>query len=365
MSEARKRILNMLAEGKLTPDQAEDLLSGLEADQQTQQHKEQKKALGDEIRGFANQLHKDVIQAMKGINPQTHEIKDHLKKLGGWFQGIVSNVSCDFSKNFSHGMEGAECDFSLEAPPEFSTCRSAIIHNHYGSITVQEGSNFELKVKGKIGKMVLGEETPPVWFAKNGMKAQNGVLEVGLENTMPMNGVFDIHLTMPASLSLKLRTISGEISVSGSFSVEAAQTVSGNLQFSNARFEKAKIETVSGDQKIIGGLVSLESRSSSGDISLQHARIERFTCQILSGDIELKEPVLQENSSIDILTTSGDVAVSSPQGFIGTIKATSRAGTIRSNWAQVSQESPHSIRIEGGSGATLIVETINGDIQLV
>ena len=374
MSEARKRILNMVSEGKISVEQAEDLLAALDTDQQsTQQSTQQqsgstndrKKAFGEDIKNFASQIQKEVSQAMKGMNPPSQEIKENAKKLGTWFQEMVESVTQNFSKSFAGSFEGVECNFTLGEPAGFSSCTVAEISNHFGCIQIREGSAFELQVKGRLAKMAFGDQTPQDWFAANGIKTQDGLLKIGIDSFIPTKGSFDFVLTIPAHLPLRCRVLSGDLKVEGNLTIERAQSVSGDLEFTHTTFENGLIETVSGDVLLQGGTISTEVKTSSGDLRVQKAQIRKVRAQIISGDIDIFEPKVDDTSVIDVLTTSGDVSIATPSGTFGKITVNTRTGNTTSNWSGVSvSEEGHCIRQEGRIGASLLIETISGDINL-
>jgi len=76
MSEARKRILAMLAEGKITVDQSEELLAALDSDEKKRAEpaSEAKAAPGrppitEEISKFAENMQKTMRDAMRNVEP--------------------------------------------------------------------------------------------------------------------------------------------------------------------------------------------------------------------------------------------------------------------------------------------------------
>ncbi|HNV71486.1 MAG TPA: DUF4097 family beta strand repeat-containing protein [Candidatus Ozemobacteraceae bacterium] len=369
MSEARKRILNMVSEGKISVDQAEELLAALETEQksapQGESSSDRKKRLGDEIKSFAEQIQREVSQAMKGMNPQTQEIKDNAKKLGVWFQGMVESVTQNFSKTFASSFDGIECDFTLGEPEGFASCKTAEVSNHYGAIQIREGSAFELRVKGRLAKMAFGSQTPQDWFAANGLKVQDGTLIIGIDSFLPTKGGFDFELTIPAHLPLRCRVLSGDLNVTGNLTIERAQSVSGDLAFRQTSLRNCVIETVSGDVRVDEGVVDSDLKTSSGNLQVRRCQVHKMRAQFISGDIEVLEPKVDDATVIDILTTSGNVCIANPSGGFGKVIANTRTGTLTSGWGGISiSEAGNSIRQEGLIGATLLIETISGDIGL-
>jgi DUF4097 and DUF4098 domain-containing protein YvlB len=162
----------------------------------------------------------------------------------------------------------------------------------------------------------------------------------------------DYTVTVPDNAALDLKSISGNVKVSGVKGSVRAQSISGNVSTSNApRVEWAR--TVSGNvdlagvshdgdlelQSISGGVHvtgvkarSLNANTVSGDIRLASASIERVNARSVSGGFEYSG-TLARNGRYEVTSHSGDVrfTLSDSVGF--ELNASSFSGSVRSDYA--------------------------------
>ena len=209
----------------------------------------------------------------------------------------------------------------------------------------------------------------------------------------------DYTITVPASVSVDLHSISGAIKVTGVHGSLRGDTISGNVTITDApKLEAAK--TVSGDVLLTGitseGDLSASSVSGnvrargvkarsldlgiiSGDISVSDVTCERLGVKSISGGVEYSGAIVK-NGRYEINSHSGTVRLllSNPAGF--ELNANSFSGSIRSelpltiggdsarrNGATTrgrrDMANNHSMRATfGDGGATLVVRTFSGDI---
>jgi len=159
----------------------------------------------------------------------------------------------------------------------------------------------------------------------------------------------DYTVSVPEDAALDVKSVSGDVRITGVKGSVRAQAVSGNVTTNNAsRLEWAK--SVSGDVVLAGvahdGDLSLQSVSGrvratglkvrgldvttvSGDISLDAATVDRLNARIVSGTFEYAG-ALAPNGRYDVNTHSGDIrfTLSGNTGF--ELNATSFSGEIRS-----------------------------------
>lgn len=209
----------------------------------------------------------------------------------------------------------------------------------------------------------------------------------------------DYTVTLPASASAELHSVSGAVKVTGVHGSLRAETVSGNVAIIDApRLETAK--TVSGDVSLIGvtaeGDLSAASVSGnvrakglkargvdlgsvSGDISVSEVTCERLGVKTVSGTVEYAGGIAK-GGRYEINAHSGTVRLllTNPAGF--ELNANSFSGSIRSELPLTisgdsarRNDSPRGRRDSGGNShsmrgtfgdgsATLVVRTFSGDI---
>ena len=209
----------------------------------------------------------------------------------------------------------------------------------------------------------------------------------------------DYTVTVPASVSVDVHSVSGSVKVTGVHGSLRAETVSGEVTINDApRLEAAR--TVSGDVSLTGvtadgdlsaGSVSgnvrakgLNARgvdlgSVSGDINVSDVTCERLSVKTVSGSVEYAGGIAK-GGRYEINAHSGTVRLllANPAGF--ELNANSFSGSIRSelpltiggNSARRNDASPrsrrdavnnHSMRATFGDGsASVVVRTFSGDI---
>ena len=159
----------------------------------------------------------------------------------------------------------------------------------------------------------------------------------------------DYTIVVPASASVDVKSISGNLKVSGARGEVRAETISGNVTMTNTpRLQNAK--SVSGDVVLTGvsadgdlgiGSISgnitakglkargLDLGTVSGDVEISDVTCERVNAKSLSGNIEYAGS-LARTGRYEINSHSGDVrlALANPSGF--ELNASSFSGSIRS-----------------------------------
>jgi DUF4097 and DUF4098 domain-containing protein YvlB len=211
----------------------------------------------------------------------------------------------------------------------------------------------------------------------------------------------DYTVTLPASASVDLHSISGSVKVTGVHGSLRAETISGTITVSDApKLEAAK--SVSGNVSLTGiasdGDLSASSVSGnvtakgvkargldlgiiSGDINVSDVTCERLGVKSVSGSVEYAGAIVK-GGRYEINAHSGTVRLllANPAGF--ELNANSFSGSIRSELpltiggdsARRNGNTPrgrrdavnnHSMRATFGDGsATLVVRTFSGDIVI-
>ena len=208
----------------------------------------------------------------------------------------------------------------------------------------------------------------------------------------------DYTVTVPASVSVDLHSISGSVKVSGVHGSLRSETISGNVAITDApKLEVAK--TVSGDISLTGIITDgdLTASSVSGNVRARGLRARGLDLGIISGDINVSDVTcdrlgvksvsgnveyaggIVKGGRYEINAHSGTVRLllANPAGF--ELNANSFSGSIRSELPLIiggdsarRNDSPrgrrgrgdnHSMRATFGDGAaTLVVRTFSGDI---
>jgi len=209
----------------------------------------------------------------------------------------------------------------------------------------------------------------------------------------------DYTVVMPEGASVELRSVSGNVRVTGVKGAVRAQSISGNVVTSNTpRVEYAK--TVSGDIDLSG--VSTESDASaqsisgnvrvnglkaraldfstvSGDVVLRDASCERLNVRSISGAIEYGGS-LARNGRYEVNSHSGSVRFTLSAGTGFELSASSFSGSVRSEFpltiggtnsngvVQRRGRGPRGGAMQatfGDGSASLSLRTFSGDISIL
>jgi len=206
----------------------------------------------------------------------------------------------------------------------------------------------------------------------------------------------DYTVTVPASASVDLHSVSGSMRVTGVRGSLRAETVSGNVTTTDTpKLEVAK--SISGDVSLTGAAAEgdlsaasvsgsvtarglkahgLDLGSISGDIMLSDVTCDRLGIKSVSGSVEYAGSLVK-GGRYEINSHSGSVrlTLSNPPGF--ELAANSFSGTIRSDFPMIiggdrdrdrgrrRGGNNRSIRATFGDGsATVTVRTFSGEIVI-
>jgi len=400
MSDARKMILNMLAEGKITVEESEKLLAAInekeapreetkgETRQQNRENDQYARSeensergrerdddpfnpflnatkLGFDLRNLAQTVQQTVQQAIKKAEPRRREFKDKMKEFGNWMQEVVGSMANELGNVKGEPSDGVPVDFVVTPPEGTQGCDTFIIENVFGEIRIHEGSEFKMHINGQVSKATLGEYQPAQWFSRYGIEVDGYKLIIGFDRAQPVKAAIDMEITLPADMHITCKTVSGAVRIRGNFKIGDLNTVSGNIRVQGANLKQSRIETVSGAVQIEGGEIAMEIKSTSGDFLVRDSRIEELRINSVSGDIMLTEGSISESTNVKLVTTSGDIIVEKMSGPWKVVEATTRSGDVVLDWKgdATPMNNQGTTLKSGSSGAEFKAESVSGDIQ--
>jgi Putative adhesin len=273
------------------------------------------------------------------------------------------------------------------------------IANISGDIVVTGGGGDEVSIeavkrtRGDRSELANVEVVVEERAGRVDIRAEHGRSDRGRRGD---SASVDFTVTVPASASVDVHSVSGSVKVSGVRGSVRAESVSGNVTTSDTpSLELAK--SISGDVSLTGaaaegdlsaGSVSgnitakglkargLDLNSVSGDVLLTDVSCERLTIKSVSGDIEYTGSIVR-TGRYEINTHSGGVrlTLSNPPGF--ELNANSFSGTVRSDLpltiggdssgdrSSRGRREMHNMRATFGDGsATLNIHTFSGEIVI-
>lgn len=223
-----------------------------------------------------------------------------------------------------------------------------------GTVTIAGGAGEEIAIDAvKRVRAATPEEAKKQFGGLTlTMTERAGRVEVRTEySTRDIRGAVDFTIKMPADGSafvksmsgdikvtgvkgeLRLDAVSGDVVVSGAGPIVRAKSMSGDLQVSDVAGDgEVSLNTMSGTitvQKVRAR--SLEATGISGDVYVTDVTCERATLHSTSGDLQFAGPLVK-GGRYEFRSHSGDVTVApvNPTGF--EVEASTFSGTFKSDF---------------------------------
>jgi hypothetical protein len=155
---------------------------------------------------------------------------------------------------------------------------------------------------------------------------------------------------------IKLRGLSGSIEIS---------TQNGDLTIDDCRTPSLAIENKSGDITLTNVAGNLNARSASGDVLIVNGGGQSISVESVNGDVtvDLVEPV---TGTVSIRTVNGDATMKLPEGCdcrvsLSTLRGDASCGVELQDEAKMDQRITGRLGLGNGS---LDVSAVNGDVSL-
>ena len=363
MNEERLAILKMLAEGKISAEEAEMLLRALdEADAPEEQ---------TDIEDEKPKQGQDFVQEMTGMFQELgREIEDEVSKAFKSVQRsdigkIVDEVVDQVRSSVSGAVDSVSdiVDIADEEVDEKGRVKQRV--------DVFEGTGIaKIDAQAANGRITLkGSDRDGVTVhARKEVRGRRGVaaefaeqVEVRAEQIGDELRIFTDHPPLPKGISLAVR-----------YAIEAPREVDVNLRTVNS---KIKVSGTRGsiDATTVNGQIALE-----GDTGPIRARATNGTIRaeigLLTSDAEFSTTngtiaveVHRCDGSVAALTSNGTITLTLPADFAGQLDAEARRGRVHTDFpVPVVGKIKNQLKGEVGGGGEAIIKlrTVNGSIRL-
>ncbi|NOT08053.1 MAG: DUF4097 family beta strand repeat protein [Gemmatimonadales bacterium] len=214
----------------------------------------------------------------------------------------------------------------------------------------QSGVVLSLESEADRGpaNMVDYEVTVPTWMALN---------LGGLYATVSVDG---------SRAAIAVETIEGDITVKGGAESVKLSSVQGRISLSGAR-GRIELNSVGEDIEVSDVQGDLVAESVSGDIIMRRLDVKNLEVEAVSGEM-IYEGRVADGGRYSILTHSGEIYFSVPEGANATIATAIGSGDVRASFTLPQSERAsrrrQSFRLGSGS-AVVELETFSGDIRLM
>lgn len=246
------------------------------------------------------------------------------------------------------------------------------LHNQGGDIRVKAWDRDQVRIQADHSSRT-----------EVGVEVRGSVLELSARGRRGLSSMIDYTITVPAWMAvdlggmyadvsvegtqaaIKVETLEGDIDVRGGADVVSLRTVNGRIDLVGAN-GRIDLNAISDDIAVADVKGDLVVESVSGDIDLRRVDARSVDAQTVSGDVVF-EGRLTGTGNYSLLTHSGDVTVAVPEGTNASISVSSAGGDVSTSMnlqAERTSRRRQTYRL-GTGGATIEIETFNGDVDLL
>lgn len=397
MKEEIKRIMKLVQDGKLSPEDAAELIEAFqssptepeaktgtsdESDDSHQDEHEPKKAgdAKDPFSGVAEAIERIGREIGSSANWQeiarhfresTQKGVDRLKELAenakkGKYSFIFGNAELKeidlplhVPQNKVLRIENPSGDVKIVGGHDVGSVHAmAQIRGHDDEDAKQKASEYMLVIEESEHEVVVKQPDMPGLSVDLHFKVANLVsLEVKCESG-------DIEIRNTGS-SCRVNGKSGDISLEGLNGALDIQTASGDVKIESSQSPSLYVENKSGDISLNKVDGNLSVRTTSGDVSLTNCSGRTLAIEAISGDVscDLNKPI---DGTVNIRTVQGDTSVTIPDGSncrvaLKTLRGCVHSAIILDDETRADQH-VHG-RIGEGQGS-LDISAVSGDVSL-
>lgn len=226
-----------------------------------------------------------------------------------------------------------------------------------GDVRVTGGSGNEIRVEATKRVRHRNAEQAKRLLADLRVEMNNVNGRVEVRTVYPRRGAYgergisarvDYVITVPAGIMVAVKSISGDVLVSGVRGEVRAETVSGDVGVDSTP-NLAVAKTVSGDvtARDIGGPGTLVLSTVSGSVIASGLKVRALEAGSVSGDVRLSGMQVER---VEAKSVSGNIEFDAPLARAGRYQFTSHSGNVR-------------IVISGGTGFELDADTFSGSVR--
>lgn len=383
MKEQVLRILRMVKEGKLTPEDAYELLNAFVAfdseSEQTEIEHERRAFSYEPFRRFMDYLEKMTKETMESVNWRevAEQVRVATQKGMETLRTSVEGLGKGEFLFFMRDHETTSVDLPFEIRPgktlnlECTHCDVRILGGYSeahvsAKATIRGESREDAKERASKWTPVLEESANTVTLKQSPLTIFEE-LEIRLPKGVKLNikvdhGDVEVKNT---GAEVRISAKSGDIEVQGTEGEVVIGTLGGDIEVSNISGNVEIENPSSGDVELNAVSGNIKVNAANGDIEAKGIAGENIVFESVNGDIDVQfsKPI---TGSVSIRTVSGDILLDLVSGNNCQVLLSSVAGTVR-NEAEIWDEKKTRERLTGRFGAgdgTLFVNTVNGDISL-
>jgi DUF4097 and DUF4098 domain-containing protein YvlB len=402
LKEEIKRINKLVAEGKLSPDDAADLIDAFYNSEQQERNEERQETAPPRVDGPGSSEKKEYASESKPRDP-FRAIIDTVERLGKEVTENVDwkDVSNSARTNAKKGLDALKSGLEDVSKGKFnmswlfSTTTREIrlpltlkdgqllkIENGSGHITVTpdavesyviahvkvRGANQD-DAKAKADQYTLVVENSD--HAVEIKQPHETGLDVDLEIFVAATPAIEVkseagHVTIrDTKNSCRITSTDGRIDLSGLDGAIEIQAYSGDVHIDNSNANNILVENKAGNISVDKVTGNMNLRSASGNISIRGSSGKTIAVEAVSGDISIDvvEPV---TGSMSVRTVNGNAWISVPDGSDARVAVTTLRGMAETS-IELQDRAQNDQRITGRLGdgnGTIDISAVTGNVTL-
>ncbi|GIV08761.1 MAG: hypothetical protein KatS3mg019_0852 [Fimbriimonadales bacterium] len=392
------RILSLMQQGTVTPEEAADLIDALYeiapapeakplADAPANGNGATKRGLFDQILRAAEEAVKATGQAVREVNwrqigqsvrEQTQRGIDELRKTldelekSDWSLGRWGKFETDLQQTMDLAMVGGQ-SLSIELPAGDLHITGGFDGGRVEADIRLRGANQQTVEQAQAAYSLTVEQT------ENGIRITAPQLESDLQQKVNLRLQIPRQVSLHARLKHKgtievekldgdvaLRTPHGDIYLRHLRGSAQLETVHGDVQITDLRGERVQITLVNGDawmRDLKAERVAVHA--TNGDVETERAEIRNMTVETVRGDIQL-DLLTPIQGEARLTTVKGDITVDLPDGNDCRVQMHTSAGDIECalECREVESSKNYYTGVAGDGTGTLALETVHGDLRI-
>lgn len=342
MTEERRKVLDMLSEGKVTVEEAERLLKAL---QDTPRETRKGRGIGtlqDTLEGLGEEIGKGLEEGLEGLE----------ESLSGWSE------SEEDPRNEDGKASMRDDTFAVGDNPRL------VVRGFNGRIRVRAGEPGSIRVRARL-KKPRGIKYRAV---QEGdlvtVEAKDRQSEGFLHGLSRQSSGANIEVTVPVTTSVDLATSNGPVELHGTESSGTVQTKNGRIRVENFKGDlSATTKNAPITVKTLSGSAELSSTNSRVSIEDAHGR---FDARTTNGSIKFQGSI-EPGTDNRLSTTNGSIKVALDADPSFKLTAATVNGRVRCEVPGfvAAVEKRHKLKGTVGEGeGELIAKTVNGSIAI-
>ena len=352
MTEERRRILDMLSEGKVTVEEAERLLEALQGARRETRKKSRinaplspipgVEALQDTLGGLGEEIGKGLEEGLAGLE----------ESLSGWSE------SEDRDRDEDDKTSMRDDTFAVGDNPRL------VVRGFNGRVRVRAGEPGSIRVRARLKKPRGIKYSATQEGDLVTVEAKDQQSEGFLHGFSRQSSGANIEVVVPVTTGVDLATSNGPVELRGTENGGTVQTKNGPIRVENFKGDlKATTKNAPITVKTLSGSAELYSLNSRVSIEDAHGR---FDARTTNGTIKFQGSIEPRNSN-KLETTNGNIRVALDADPSLELTAATVNGRVRCEVPGfvASVEKRHKLKGTVGQGeAELIAKTVNGSIAI-